>query len=122
MLGCILDVDISALVGGQGGEFLHMEYEDKMLECSDPAHDENTSGADKQFSFSADEQAFFAEKGFSEPQRCPACRAAKKARFNRSGDRQMHAVVCANCGREDQVPFVPKGDRPVYCSDCFAQQ
>jgi len=36
-------------------------------------------------------------------------------------ERQMTDVTCANCGKETQVPFVPRGDRPVYCSDCFSQ-
>ena len=30
-------------------------------------------------------------------------------------------VTCADCGTECEVPFVPKTDRPVYCSDCFRQ-
>jgi CxxC-x17-CxxC domain-containing protein len=34
----------------------------------------------------------------------------------------MFDVVCASCGKETQVPFQPRGDRPVYCSDCFEQQ
>jgi CxxC-x17-CxxC domain-containing protein len=38
------------------------------------------------------------------------------------GPREMHTATCASCGREAQVPFVPRGDRPVYCSDCFQQQ
>ncbi|MBO6203892.1 MAG: zinc-binding protein, partial [Selenomonas sp.] len=28
-------------------------------------------------------------------------------------------VVCAECGKETEVPFEPKNDRPVYCRDCF---
>lgn len=28
-------------------------------------------------------------------------------------------TVCSACGIETQVPFVPRGDRPVYCRDCF---
>ena len=36
--------------------------------------------------------------------------------------RQMFAAVCSQCGKETQVPFQPRGDKPVYCSDCFAQQ
>ena len=36
-------------------------------------------------------------------------------------ERQMTTVVCSNCGQETQVPFVPTGDRPVYCSDSYAQ-
>jgi CxxC-x17-CxxC domain-containing protein len=31
-------------------------------------------------------------------------------------------VVCAQCGTDTEVPFQPRGDRPVYCSDCFRQQ
>jgi CxxC-x17-CxxC domain-containing protein len=41
--------------------------------------------------------------------------------YSRS-EREMHSATCASCGREAQVPFVPRGDRPVYCSDCFRQQ
>ena len=36
-----------------------------------------------------------------------------------NGHRQMYNTVCAQCGSETQVPFVPRGDRPVYCRDCF---
>ena len=48
--------------------------EDKYLVCS-----ENSCG-DK-YVFSARDQEFFAEKGFGEPKRCPACRKAKKQRM-----------------------------------------
>ena len=34
-------------------------------------------------------------------------------------DREMHKASCADCGNECQVPFEPKGDKPVYCSECF---
>ena len=36
-------------------------------------------------------------------------------------DRQMHDVDvnCAKCNAHiSQLPFVPSGDRPVYCADC----
>lgn len=33
--------------------------------------------------------------------------------------RTMHDAICAACGAETRVPFVPRGDRPVYCKDCF---
>jgi CxxC-x17-CxxC domain-containing protein len=36
-------------------------------------------------------------------------------------ERTMTQVVCANCGKDTEVPFVPRGDKPVYCSDCFGQ-
>ena len=38
------------------------------------------------------------------------------------GEREMHTVTCANCGKEAKVPFLPRGDKPVYCDDCFQQQ
>ena len=91
-------------------------YEDKTLQCKD-------CGAD--FIFTAGEQEFYAEKGFqNEPGRCPTCRSARKQRTgygdrNQGGERTMHTVVCAECGVETQVPFVPRTDRPVYCRDCF---
>lgn len=34
-------------------------------------------------------------------------------------DRKMFKITCSNCGKEAQVPFEPRGDKPVYCSDCF---
>jgi CxxC-x17-CxxC domain-containing protein len=33
--------------------------------------------------------------------------------------REFFAVVCSECGNQAQVPFKPRMDRPVYCSDCF---
>jgi CxxC-x17-CxxC domain-containing protein len=38
------------------------------------------------FTFTAGEQAFYQERGYSEPQRCPSCRAARKAARAASGD------------------------------------
>ncbi len=95
--------------------------EDKKLTCRD---------CNAPFVFTASEQDFYAEKGFTnEPGRCPECRAARKQNNsrgynNRGGDRpprEMHAVTCSACGRETEVPFRPSGDRPVYCRDCFGQ-
>ena len=86
---------------------------DKNLTCKD-------CGAS--FIFTESEQDFYREKGFTnEPTRCPDCRAARKqSRGNdRRGDRQMYDAVCAECGKDTQVPFKPSGDRPVYCRDCF---
>ncbi|SFH29252.1 CxxC-x17-CxxC domain-containing protein [Desulfotomaculum arcticum] len=94
-------------------------FQDRTLTCRD-------CGVD--FVFSASEQEFFAEKGFTnDPSRCPQCRAARKA--NRQGgfggggnyrqQRQMFPAVCSNCGKETEVPFKPSGDKPVYCRECF---
>jgi CxxC-x17-CxxC domain-containing protein len=124
------------------------------------------------FTFTAGEQAFYAERGFSEPQRCPTCRSNRKAQRASSGydsgygggggggyssgggggyssggsyssggyssgggggyssgggggggyssgPRQMYPAVCSECGRETEVPFQPRTDKPVYCRECF---
>ena len=55
----------------------------------------------------------------NEPQRCKACRDARKNAAR--GPREYFTAVCAACGGEAKVPFEPKSDRPVYCSDCFAK-
>jgi CxxC-x17-CxxC domain-containing protein len=34
----------------------------------------------------------------------------------------MFSVTCSSCGNEARVPFQPRGDKPVYCSDCFSKQ
>ncbi|MCL2255410.1 MAG: zinc-ribbon domain-containing protein [Firmicutes bacterium] len=57
------------------------ELQDKTLNCKDCSND---------FVFTAGEQEFYNEKGFTnEPQRCPECRKAKKQSFrdNRNRDR-----------------------------------
>lgn len=39
-------------------------------------------------------------------------------RFER-GPTEMHDAICAKCGEPCQIPFKPKTDKPVFCSDCF---
>src|SRR4030042_4605266 len=94
-----------------------MSFVDKQLVCSE-------CGAE--FVFSADEQETFLARGYTnEPKRCPACREARRGRnFSpgapRSyGSREMYPAVCAQCGAPCEVPFQPRADRPVYCSDCY---
>ncbi len=41
--------------------------------------------------------------------------------FNRP-PREMHKVVCSDCGQETEVPFKPDGTRPVYCRDCYSKR
>ena len=101
---------------------------DKTLVCQD---------CNQEFVFSASEQAFFAERQFSEPRRCHPCRTARKAQRGdygggggggmgggrggySSGPREMFTATCSGCGREAQVPFRPSGAKPVYCSECFS--
>ena len=92
-----------------------MSYTDKELTCQD-------CGAS--FTFSAEDQAYHAEKGYTnEPKRCPSCRAAQRAGGGGGGrQREMHPATCASCGKQTEVPFLPRGDKPVYCSDCFSKQ
>ena len=33
--------------------------------------------------------------------------------------REMHDAKCGDCGKDCQVPFEPRNDKPVYCNDCF---
>lgn len=40
----------------------------------------------------------------------------------RSGPRPTFPATCAACGQQTEVPFAPKGDRPVYCRDCFRER
>ena len=82
-----------------------------------------------EFIFTAGEQQFYQSKGLvNHPTRCQPCRQlAKASRQGSNGyassgprpPRQMFDVVCADCGNMTQVPFQPKYDRPVYCSNCF---
>ena len=93
-----------------------MGFEDKSLQCSE-------CGAT--FVFTASEQQFFQSKGYThEPKRCPTCREARRTRRTGSGERQarqMYPAVCATCGKETEVPFVPREGRPVYCRDCYSK-
>ena len=37
-------------------------------------------------------------------------------------NRKMYKAVCAECGKECEVPFEPTSDKPVYCQACFAKR
>jgi CxxC-x17-CxxC domain-containing protein len=95
-----------------------MSFEDKTIQCAD---------CGTEFTFTADEQETFRTRGYTnEPKRCPACRQARKTERTGSGDRnygprQMFSAVCAQCGKDTQVPFKPTNGRPVYCSDCYTK-
>jgi CxxC-x17-CxxC domain-containing protein len=90
-------------------------FEDKTLVCRD---------CGQEFIFTVGEQEFFAEKGFqNEPTRCKECRDSRRAQASESrGRREMYDAICAECGKETKVPFKPRLEKPVYCSECFAQR
>lgn len=108
---------------------------DRSLTCRD---------CGQQFEFTAGEQDFYQQRGFSEPQRCPECRQTRKNQRGASGagsysgssggsgyssggfdngapraPRQLFAATCSECGQETEVPFNPTPGKPVYCRDCF---
>lgn len=118
---------------------------DILLTCNDCNGD---------FAYTAAEQLFYAERGMGSPERCPGCRARRRAERHadaiRSSDGaggaplwndgygnyggsapppargkgsrpsvRMHSTTCSSCGKATEVPFIPRGGRPVYCRDCF---
>lgn len=115
-----------------------MAFSDKTIVCRD---------CGTQFTFTSGEQEFYRNKGLlNEPTRCTSCRSQRRTSYRDSdgmnngnggggGDgyvrygafasfggrtpRQMHPAMCAECGMMTEVPFVPRGDRPVYCSTCY---
>ncbi len=103
-----------------------MPLADKTLTCAD---------CGQEFQFSGDDQEFYASRGFSEPKRCRSCRAMRRSEREGGGgggggdnggfsrgprvEREMFDVTCSSCGQPTKVPFQPRGDRPVYCRDCF---
>ena len=116
-----------------------MPFVDKKLVCKD---------CNEEFVFSAGQQEHHAKLGLrNEPKRCMVCRQASRMRHEdrmlsgggrrpRPGGfaggpprfvpgqpppppREMFTVTCGQCGRPAEVPFKPRGDRPVLCRDCF---
>lgn len=72
------------------------------------------------FVFGKGEQAFYAEKGLSQPTRCRDCRAAKKA-----SRPQPLSICCSDCHQDFEFSvgaqrfFEENGwEQPTRCSDC----
>lgn len=91
---------------------------DQTLRCRECGRD---------FVFTVGEQEFYASRGLmNTPSRCPECRASRKASMSggyggERAPRQMYTATCSSCGGEARVPFQPRGDKPVYCSQCYQQ-
>ncbi len=49
-------------------------------------------------------------------------RGYQRRRVSYGGSREMHEAVCADCGKDCEVPFKPTQSRPVYCQDCFTKR
>lgn len=87
-------------------------YTDKIIKCKD---------CGEEFVFTAGEQEFYAEMGFdSAPLRCKKCRHLHKSGSGRK--KILYEVVCAGCGKVESVPFEPRHDKPVYCSECYRKR
>ncbi len=121
-----------------------MSFEDKTLTCRDCGTEFIFTAGEQEF--------YAQKGFENEPTRCRSCRQARKQDRNGGGrgsyssrdsygsgsygggnsygggyssdrgQREMHTTTCSSCGREAQVPFIPRGDKPVYCSDCFQSQ
>ncbi|MFI5292111.1 MAG: zinc-ribbon domain-containing protein [Candidatus Limnocylindrales bacterium] len=93
-----------------------------MLSCAD---------CGQEFAFTSSEQEFYAQRQFSDPRRCPSCRASREAARGDTGGssygassygtrsggssyggsssygasrgpREMFAATCSSCGRDPQ--------------------
>ena len=104
-----------------------MAFNDRELACRD---------CGSSFVFTTGEQEFYATKGLQhDPVRCPSCRQTRKllrpedreesptfgvyVSWGGRTPRQLHVAACHQCAQTTEVPFVPRGDRPVYCSNCY---
>lgn len=111
-------------------------YADRTLTCAD---------CGQEFVFTASEQQFYTDRGFSDPRRCRSCRAARKAQMGGGGGgggdsmgggygasggggfrerrpRELFEATCSNCGKTAMVPFRPTSGKPVFCDDCFQRR
>ncbi len=115
---------------------------DRTLSCADCGQD---------FAFTEAEQAFFAERGFTnDPKRCVECRRRRRKRSRPEADRstprggatartaegfaesashtpkrpdqKMYEALCTLCNAATDVPFRPDGVRPVFCLPCLKTQ
>jgi len=116
------------------------------VDISTHARDRDQSTS-QEFVFTARDQEFYAERGFTEPKRCTPCRNARKAQREGGsagggfggytggssysaggygapraprGPRELHPATCSDCGKETMVPFLPTSGKPVYCDNCFS--
>ncbi|MGB3327598.1 MAG: zinc-ribbon domain containing protein [Thermomicrobiales bacterium] len=84
----------------------------------------------QEFVFTLGEQEFYAQRGFSEPQRCPSCRQARKAQRNAGGGGYDSYGSSSNGGgyssgggsygggRERSYDSAPRQLYPATCSEC----
>jgi len=49
-------------------------------------------------------------------------RFEKGRKRENSNDGSFSKAICAECKKECKVPFKPRDNRPIYCSDCFSKR
>ena len=110
-----------------------MSFSDKEIVCEE---------CSQAFIFTAGEQEFFSSKGLQNlPRRCNVCRQKRKlstgsneenfsygraVSYSGKTPRRLHIAPCSGskslspeCQEYTEVPFMPRGDRPIYCSSCY---
>ena len=76
-------------------------YSDKNLTCAD---------CGQEFVFTASEQDFYAQRGFTEPRRCPSCRASRKAARNNDSGGSSYGSYGAGGGYSAGGSYSSGGD------------
>ena len=110
-----------------------MSFSDKEIVCEE---------CSQAFIFTAGEQEFFSSKGLQNlPRRCNVCRQRRKhssggseesysygraVSYSGKTPRRLHLAPCSGskslspeCQEYTEVPFLPRGERPIYCSSCY---
>jgi|SRR3989344_1061138 len=88
-----------------------MAYQDQTIICKD---------CGKNFIFTARDQEFFAQKGFSNaPTRCRDCRQKKKVTAEAAANRVIYKINCKSCGKVGEMAVEPRKPNDVLCADCF---
>jgi CxxC-x17-CxxC domain-containing protein len=88
-----------------------MSFKDQDVRCVD---------CGLMFVFSAGEQQFFKEKGFTNvPKHCGQCKQKKNSGLRR---RIETRIICSECAAPTTVPFKPSQGKPVLCRTCFTER
>jgi CxxC-x17-CxxC domain-containing protein len=89
------------------GGILPNPFTDRKLKCA---------SCSEEFTFTAGEQIFFDLKKFvNDPKYCRQCKAKRAGKKTHP----QTQTVCAECGIDTTVPFLPSQGRPVLCRACF---
>lgn len=86
-------------------------FEDKVLKCRE---------CSKDFTWTAGEQDFFAQKGFkNKPTRCKECRKTNRQKV----ETEYFKITCSTCGQIGEAMFKPRNpDAEILCKDCFEKK